>query len=178
MLCPLAQAGSYAIDESHTSVHFSVAHFERSAVRGRWLKVTGKIDYDVATKTGAVDLTIAADTVDSGLKVLDGVLTSAQFLNAEQYPAIRFQSSAFEFEGERLKAVNGALTLHGVTRPVQLMAERFQCGEIKLLALRRQVCGGEFRATIRRSDFGMTRYLPEVGDEVRLDIEVEASPVN
>lgn len=171
-----AHAAPFVIDESHTSVHFSVAHFERSTVRGRWMKVRGKMDFDAAARTGSVDLTIDPDTVDTGLGILDSVLRSAQFLHTEEFPEIRFISTGFEFDNEKLKWVSGNLNLHGVTLPVQLLADRFTCGEVKLLALKRYVCGGEFHVVIKRSEFGMKRFLPEVADEVRLDIEIEASP--
>lgn len=173
-----AQAVPYLIDEAHTSVHFSVAHFERTTVRGRWTKVSGKIDFDASTQTGSADLTIDPDTVDTGLRVLDSVLRSAQFLDTEQYPTIRFVSTGFEFNADRLQAVSGMLTLHGSTLPVRLLADRFNCGEVKLLALRRYVCGGDFHFSFRRSEFGLKRFLPDVGDEVRIDLAIEASPAN
>jgi len=178
LVCPVVQAAPFVLDESHTSVHFAVAHFERSTVRGRWTKIKGGLDYDAVTRVGAVDISIDPDTVDTGLRVLDSVLRSAQFLHTEQFPVIRFLSTGFEFDNENLKAISGHLTLHGVSLPVRLLADRFNCGEVRLMALRRYVCGGDFHVTIKRSEFGMNRMLPEVGDTVRIDIAIEASPIN
>ncbi len=73
-------------------------------------------------------------------------------------------------------AVEGELSLLGTTRPLRLEADRFSCGEISLFGIRRKVCGGDFHATVTRSAFGMTRFLPEVGDNVTLQISVEARP--
>ncbi len=172
------QAASYLLDSSHTSAYFAASHFERSMVRGRFNRISGQIDFDEANRSGTVDVRIDPDSIDTGLRVLNDVLKSAQFFDAEQFPEIRFQSTGFEFEGERLRAVNGKLSMHGMTLPVQLLANRFKCGEVKVMALRRHVCGGDFHASIKRSAFGMSRFLPDVGDTVQIDISVEASPAS
>jgi polyisoprenoid-binding protein YceI len=88
----------------------------------------------------------------------------------------RLRANRFLMEGGRLAAVEGELTLHGVTQPLRLQAERFRCGEVSMFGIRRQVCGGDFRAEVPRSAFGMTRFLPDVGDTVTLQVSVEASP--
>ena len=89
---------------------------------------------------------------------------------------IRFASERFVLEGDRLVAVDGRLWLHGAERPLRLTVERFVCKDVAAGLLRQHVCGGVLHASLKRSDFGMTRFLPDVGDEVRLDIGVEASP--
>jgi polyisoprenoid-binding protein YceI len=104
------------------------------------------------------------------------VLRSDQFLDSAAFSEIRFAGERFVFDGDRLTAVDGRLWLHGVERPLRLTVERFVCKDVALGIVTRRVCGGAFRASFRRSDFGMTRFLPDVGDEVRLDIGVEASP--
>jgi polyisoprenoid-binding protein YceI len=68
--------------------------------------------------------------------------------------------------------VNGTLTLLGVTRPVTLEVSHFNCGFHPML--RKQVCGANLAATLKRSEYGMTKYLPMVGDDVRVAIAVEA----
>lgn len=172
----VVQAAPLVLDSSHTSAYFAASHFERSLVRGRFKRITGQIDFDEAKRSGTADIRIDPDSIDTGLRALDDILKSPQFFDTEQFPEIRFQSTGFEFEGERLYAVNGKLSMHGVSLPVQLLADRFKCGEVKVMVLRRQVCGGVFHATIKRSGFGMTRFLPDVGDMVQIDISIEASP--
>ena len=71
-----------------------------------------------------------------------------------------------EFEGD--------LTVKGVTRPVRLTAERFVCQQVAILMIKHYVCGGDLTATVKRSDFGLSKYLTMVSDDVRLTISVEA----
>jgi polyisoprenoid-binding protein YceI len=169
-------AAEYVADPDHVSVHFAVGHFDVAYVRGRFAKIDAKIDYDPAGRTGRVVVTVDADSVDSGIRSLDAILRSPQFLDTASHPEVRFASERFVFDGERLVAVEGRLWLHGVERPLRLDAERFTCRTVAAGILRRPICGGAFRATLKRSEFGMTRFLPDVGDEVRLDVDVEASP--
>lgn len=173
-----ARPGRYEIDSSHTGVYFAATHFERTLVRGRFLGIKGQLDFDAANRSGSIDLEIDPDRVDTGLRGLDAVLRSSQFFDTKEYPQVRFQSTRFEFLGEQLQLVHGMLTLHGVTLPVQLKAERFSCGDVKIVFIRRYVCGGEFRAQISRSSFGMKQFIPDVGDTVWLEIAIEASPAS
>ncbi|MEM5276746.1 YceI family protein [Cupriavidus taiwanensis] len=166
----------YTLDPAHTTVYFSASHFERSAVRGRFGKIDGRLVYDVDSGVGAIDVTVDLGSVDTGNRTLDGVLRSAQFFDIAEHPVARLRADRFVTEAGRLAVVEGELTLHGVTRPVRLQAERFRCGEVTLFGVRRQVCGGDFRTEVPRSAFGMTRFLPEVGDTVTLQVAVEASP--
>jgi polyisoprenoid-binding protein YceI len=156
-------------------VHFAVSHFDISLVRGRIAKVTGTVQFDPQAKTGAVDLRIDPDAIDTGNRTLDQILRSDQFLDTAQTGDARFGSSRFVFEGDRLVAVEGTLILRGIARPVRLVVQRFTCKDVKAGIVSRHVCGGEFQATIKRSEFGMTRYLPDVGDPVELAISVEAT---
>ncbi len=167
---------TYTVDPTHTSVYFGVSHFDRTTVRGRFGKIDGRIIYDPATGAGSVDFTVDTDSVDSGNRSLDGVLRSAQFLEAQSFPVARLQANRFVVESGKLVAVEGQFSLHGVTQPLRLEAERFSCGQTVLFGVRRDVCGGDFRATFARSAFGMTRFLPDVSDTVTLQISVEAAP--
>lgn len=171
-------AAPYQIDSAHTAVHFAASHFDRTWLRGRFMGIKGQVEFDAAQKSGSLDVSIDPDTLDTGLRGLDTVLKSSQYFDTKEFPQARFISTRFEFDGERLLAVQGDLTLHGVTLPVRLQAQRFSCGEVKFLVLKRHVCGGDFHAEIRRSAFGMRHALPDVGDLVLLDIAVEASPPN
>jgi polyisoprenoid-binding protein YceI len=145
-------------------------------VRGRFGKIDGRILYEPATGAGAIDFTVDMASVDSGNRTLDGVLRSAQFFDVANFPVARLRANRFLRDGERLAAVEGELTLLGVTQPVRLEAGRFSCGDIAVFGVRRSVCGGDFRLTIQRSAFGMRRFLPEVSDAVTLEVSVEASP--
>jgi len=171
-----SNAEEYSLDTNHTSVHFAVSHNDISYVRGRFAKLRGSVQYDGEAKTGAMVISVQTSSVDTGNSAVDNVLRSEQFLDADRYAEVHFVSDRFIFEDGKLTAVEGTLTLHGVQRPLRLDARRFVCKEVSLGLLRRSVCGGDFRAVLKRSDFGMTRFLPEVGDEVELEISGEASP--
>lgn len=172
----LAAPVEYTIDPAHTTVYFAATHTERSSVRGRFGKIDGRIVYDADTGAGALDVTVDLASVDTGNRTLDGVLRSAQFFDIAQHPVARVRAQRFIVESGQLVAVEGELALHGVTQPLRLQAERFRCGEVTLFGVSRQVCGGDFRAEVPRSAFGMTRFLPDVGDTISLQVAVEASP--
>ncbi|KHK56198.1 signal peptide protein [Ralstonia sp. A12] len=171
-----AFASPFTPDLAHTAVYFGTSHFDRSTVRGRFDKIDGAIDFDETTQQGGIDFTIDAASVNTRLPVLDGVLKSEQFLDAAQYPTIRLRSDRFVVQDGKLVAIEGKLTLRGVTQPVRLDVRRFNCGEMKMPGSTHHVCGGDFHLSIQRSAFGMTRFLPDVGDRVDLDISVEATP--
>ena len=171
-----ARAAEYGLYLGHVSVQFAVSHLDISYVRGRFDKITVTIDFDPAGKTGKVVVIVDPDSIDTGNRQIDNVLRTDQFFDTAAFTEIRFASERFVFEGDKLVAVEGRLWLHGVDRPLRLDAERFVCKDVALGLAHRQVCGGAFRASLKRTDFGMTRFIPDVGDEVRLDIGVEASP--
>lgn len=176
VLSTSAFAAPFTPDLTHAFVYFGAAHFDRTTVRGRFNKIDGAINFDEASNQGGFDFTVDAASVDTHQRVLDGVLKSEQFLDAAQFPVIRLRSDRFVVEGGKLVAVEAKLTLHGVTQPVRLEVRRFSCGDEKMPGTTRHVCGGDFHLAIQRSAFGMTRFLPEVGDRVDLDISVEATP--
>ena len=168
------QATEYAVDPAHTTIYFAVSHRDISYVRGRFGKLTAKVDFDPVAKAGSIVVDVDTSSIDTNNATLDGVLRS-QFLESETYPDARFLSERLVYSGDTLSAVEGKLWLRGVQRPVTLAADRFVCREVALGLARQAVCGGAFHAVIRRSDFGMTRYPGDVGEEIRLEINVEAS---
>lgn len=170
-----ALTAELAVDRSHLSVEFAVSHYDISYVRGRFARIDAKVEYDPAARTGSVAVTVDPASIDTGNATLDSVLRGPQFLDAGQYPEVRFVSDRFDFADGKLAAVDGRLWLHGVQQPVRLTAERFVCKDVRAGIATRHVCGGAFRAVFRRSTFGMTQFLPDVGDEVELAISVEAA---
>ncbi|RZT41435.1 YceI family protein [Cupriavidus agavae] len=167
---------NYTVDPVHTSVYFGASHYDSTTVRGRFAKIDGRIIYDPATGAGSIDFTVDTDSLDTGNRSLDSVLRSPQFFDVQNFPVGRFQSNRFVTEGGKLVAVEGTLTLLGVSQPLRLEADRFSCGQTVLFGISRDVCGGDFHASFARSTFGMKRFLPDVGDNVTLQIAVEATP--
>src|SRR5258708_36953402 len=169
-----AAADRYRIDPDHTFAHFAVVHTGVSSVRGRMgiNKGSATLDADQQTAEFAVDLD--PRSIDTGVKKLDAVLIDEMFFNVARYKTARFAGHAVQFRDGLPSEFDGDLTIHGVTRPVHLIADHFVCRQVKILVLDRFICGGDLQATLKRSDFGLDKYLSMVSDEVRLVISVEA----
>ncbi|MFO7277199.1 MAG: YceI family protein [Pseudomonadota bacterium] len=168
----LLAADTYVIDSRHTWPVFEVNHLGFSTQRGRFNRTSGKIVVDVPARKGSIEVEIDAASIDMGLDDWDEHMKSPDYFNVAKYPTITFKSDRLLFEGEKLVGAEGTLTLLGVSRPVKLSVENFRCGTNPMN--KRQVCGADVSATIRRSEFGMKTGLPAVGDEVRILIPVEA----
>ena len=168
-----AQAATYAIDPTHTNVIWEQAHFGTSTNRGRWAKKSGTVQFDRAAKTGKVEITLDMSSVDTGVAPFDKHLQSADFFDAANHPTATFVGDKFSFNGDKVTEVAGQLTLRGKTQPVTLKALRFNCYENPML--KREVCGGDFEATIKRSQFGVNYGLQfGIADDTKLVIQVEA----
>ncbi|MEW6167015.1 MAG: YceI family protein [Pseudomonadota bacterium] len=166
-------ADTYVIDDTHTLPTFEVSHLGFSTTRGSFTETKGTVTLDTAKKTGSVDITIAVDSLQTAVPKLTDHLKSDEFFDAAKYPTITFKADQLSFEGERLKSVAGELTMHGVTKPVTLDVTHFVCKEHPMKKVPH--CGADAVTTIKRSDWGIDAYLPAVGDEVTLKIQVEAS---
>ena len=168
-----AQAANYAIDPTHTFVTFEIGHFGTTTNRARFDKKQGTVEFDRAAKTGKVDISIDATSVNSGTPPFDKHLQSADLFDAAKHPTIKFVSDKFTFNGDKVSEVSGQLTLLGKTAPVTLKATQFNCYDSPML--KREVCGGDFEATIDRTRWGMN-YGVEWGfpKNVRLVVQIEA----
>ncbi|NMG65742.1 polyisoprenoid-binding protein [Azoarcus indigens] len=168
----LAAPETYAIDGSHTFPRFSYNHLGFSKQLSRFNKTTGTVTFDKAAKTGSVDVTIDTTSVDTGFPTFDEHIQGADFLDTAQFPTATFKSTSVRFEGDKPVEVVGNLTLKGVTKPVTLTVTSFQA--IPHPMLKKDALGANATAVIKRSDFGAGKYVPYVGDEVTLDIAIEA----
>jgi len=168
-----AETASYSIDPTHTFVSFEIAHFGTSLNRGRWDKKEGTIQFDRVAKTGRVDISIDISSIRSGVAPFDGHLKSKDFFNVAEFPTARFVGEKFIFSGDKVTAVEGTLTMVGKTQPLTLKANQFNCYTSPIF--KREVCGGDFEATLQRSQWGITYGMPMVApDNVRLVVQVEA----
>ena len=165
-------ADSYTVDPHHTFPHFSISHLGFSTLQGRFDQTSGTITLDRAAKSGSVDISIAADSVSTGYVKRDEHLKSPDFFNATEFPAITYKSTAVHFKGDTPSSVDGNLTIMGVTKPVTLMIDAFNCGSNPMN--KKEECGAGASAQIKRSDFGIKYGLPNIGDDVKLVFEIEA----
>ncbi|WP_297575463.1 YceI family protein [uncultured Deefgea sp.] len=163
----------YTIDPSHTLPSFEVNHLGYSTQRGSFDKSSGTITLDLAAKTGATNIIIDTTSLRSGWEKRDAHLKGEDFFNTEKFPTMTFKSNDFKFAGDKLVSVVGELTLLGVSKPVTLKVTNFKCSPHPMS--KKPACGADASTTIKRSDFGMSAYVPAVSDEVTLRIQVEAS---
>jgi polyisoprenoid-binding protein YceI len=172
---PVLAGERFTIDPNHTLPMFEVSHLGFSTQIGRFDRTSGTIELDREKKTGTVRFSIAADSINMGQAKWDDHMKSADFFNAAKFPTITFNSDAIRYEGDKPVAAEGQLTLLGVTRPVSLKIERFTCGVNPIV--KKDLCAADIVTTLKRSEFGMTKYVPGISDDVRVRVPVEAYPV-
>ncbi len=165
-------ADSYTLDSRHTFPMFEINHMGFSQQRGRFNKTEGKVALDAKAGSGKIDIVIDAASIDMGLEDWDKHMKGADFFNVEQFPTMAFSADKVSFKDGAPVSAEGSLTLLGVSKPVKLAIANYRCG-IHIMN-RKQACGAEVSTTIKRSDWGMTKYVPLVGDEVKIVIPVEA----
>lgn len=175
LVAGLAQAAPtrYDLDPHHTQVRFGWTHFGFSHMTGRFDQVQAKFQFDPqapANSSITVDIPIAG--IDTGVPALDEHLKSADFFDAAQYPTATFRSTKVESVGPKALKVTGDLTLHGVTRPVVLDVTINQVGPYPMGG--RPSAGFDASTTLKRSDWGIKAYVPNVSDEITLSISTEA----
>jgi polyisoprenoid-binding protein YceI len=165
-------ADTYTIEPNHTYPSFEADHMGISVLRGKFTKTSGTVVLDRANKTGSVDITIDANTIDFGHEKLNNHAKTADMFDVAKFPTATYKSKSITFKGDVPASVEGELTLHGVTKPVTLTINKFKC--IQHPMLKREVCGADASAEFNRADFGITYGLPRFAPEVKLAIEIEA----
>ena len=168
----LAAPATYIPNADHTFVRFSYDHLGFSTQESRFDKTTGTVTFDAAAKTGSVDLVIDTKSVDTGSELFNGHIQGTDFLDTAQFPTATFKSTGVKFDGDRPVSITGDLTLKGVTKSVTLTVTSFKHG---LNMMKKDAIGANATATIKRSDFQMSKYVPMVSDDVNLTIAIEAA---
>ena len=163
---------TYALDETHSYPRFSYSHFGYTTQLSRFNKTSGKIVLDKAAKTASVDIVIDTTSVDSGYPVFNGHLQGEDFFDTAKYPTATFKSTKVVFDGDKPASVEGNLTLKGITKPVTLTVTSFQAMPHPMM--KKDALGANAFTVIKRSEFNAGKYAPYVGDDVRIDIAVEA----
>ncbi len=172
-------AGIYVSDETHTSVTFKVSHMGLSHYTARFAKAEAELNFDPADPTkssvkASVDpLSIKTDYPYPDKKDFDKELsTSADWLNAGKFPAITFTSTRIEKTGDTTGKMHGDLTLLGVTKPVTFDVT-FNGAYAEHPMSKQPAMGFSATGKIKRSDFDFNQYIPMIGDDVDLLIEIE-----
>ena len=167
----LAAPENYLIDSTHTFPSFSYNHYGYSIQTSRFNKTTGKVMLDKAAKTGAVDVVIDMKSVDAG-SILTEHIQGEGFFDTANFPTATFKSTGVKFEGDKPVAIDGNLTIKGVTKPVTLKVTAFQVMPHPML--KKDVIGANATTTVKRSEFNAGKYVPYVGDDVTINIAIEA----
>ena len=168
----LASPETYVVDGTHTFPRFSYSHFGYSTQLSRFDKTTGTVVFDKAGKTGAVDIVIDAKSVDTGYATFNEHIQGEDFLDTAKYPTATFKSTKVVFDGDKPAKVEGNLTLKGVTKPVTLTVTDFKSAPHPML--KKDAIGANAWTMVKRSEFNAGKYAPNVGDDVRIDIAIEA----
>ena len=161
--------GAYTVEPYHTRVLFAVSHFGFTTYYGNFTGVTGSLTLDPKKPSDSkLSISIPTASVSTTNPVLDGELKSADWFDAAKYPAITFTSTSVTPTGHGNAKVAGDLTLHGVTKPVTLQV-KFNGAGVNPID-KAYTAGFEVSGKVKRSDFGVTKYVPYVGDDVTLII--------
>ena len=168
-------ADTYQLDPMHTSPSFETDHFGGLSIwRGKFTKSSGTVVLDRVAKTGTVDVTIDMSSADLGNDKLDSELATDKFFDAAKYPTATYKGTQIRFEGDKPVEVIGTLTMHGVTKPVNLKIESFKC--IMNPMLKREVCGTESTATFNRDDFGID-FGKTYGFKMQTTLHIQAEGI-
>jgi polyisoprenoid-binding protein YceI len=165
-------ADSYTIDSAYSMASFDIPRVAFSAQRGLFKKTSGRVLLDWAAKKGSVEFTIDTRSIDMGSAAWTAHLSDDELFNVEKFPTMTFKSDKLIFEGNKVIAAEGQFTMIGVTKPLKVVVNNFQCGISPID--KRSMCSGNVTANIKRSDFGLTKYIPVVSDEVSISVPVDA----
>jgi polyisoprenoid-binding protein YceI len=162
-------AGTYALESSHARVAFSVDHMGFSTWYGDFTGAKGSLTLDPKNVAASkFDITIPTGSITTTNAVLDGELKDPSWFDAAKYPTITFLSTAVTSTGADTAKVTGDLTFHGVTKPVTLDVKFHGAGANPMS--KAYTVGFDATGSLKRSDFGVTKYVPLVGDKVDLFI--------
>lgn len=165
-------AGAYTVEASHTRILFAVNHLGFTTYYGDFTGASGGLTLDPANPSAsAVSVTVPTASVSTTNTVLDNELKGADWFNAAAFPTISFKSTKVTPTGADTADITGDLTLHGVTKPVTLAA-KFNASGANMMNQHVTV-GFDATAHIKRSDFGVTKYVGPVGDQV--DVIISAA---
>ena len=168
----LAAPETFSVEPTHTFPRVSYSHLGYSIQLSRFDKTSGKVIFDKAAKTGSVDIVISTKSVSTGSDVFNEHIQGEDYLDTGKFPTATFKSTTVVFEGDKPAKIEGNLTLKGVTKPVTLTVTSFHTMPHPML--KKDAIGANAFTTVKRTDFNMGKNAPYVGDEVRIDIAIEA----
>lgn len=172
----VAAPEKYTIDPTHTYPSFEADHMGISVWRGKMNKTTGVVMLDKATGSGTVDIDIDTRSIDFGMDALSKWATGKDFFNSAKFPKAHYKGKLDAYVNGVPSRVTGELTLHGVTKPVDLTINLFKCVPHPLT--KKDLCGADAEGSFKRDEFGLTAGKDYgFNMDVKLRIQVEANAV-
>jgi polyisoprenoid-binding protein YceI len=167
---------TYKIDPAHTYPSFEADHMGISVWRGKFNASSGTVVLDKAAQTGTVDISIDTASVDFGHDKLNSWAAGKEFFDAAKFGPARYKGKLAGFVNGAPTEVTGELTLHGVTRPVNLKLALFKC--IPHPMLKRELCGADAMGSFQRDEFGLAAgkdYGFKMDVPLRIQVEAIAA---
>lgn len=166
------KSGTYSLDKSHANVLFNLSHMGYSRYFGRFNAMDGALEFDAKNpENSKLNITVDIASIDTNNQKLEDELRAKEWFDAKQFPTATFTSKKIQKLTATTGKVTGDLTLHGVTKPVVLDVTFNGGGENPIVKV--DQLGFSATTHINRSDFGISTYLPMIGDTVALTIETE-----
>jgi polyisoprenoid-binding protein YceI len=172
----LAAPVTYQVDPAHTYPSFEADHFGGMSVwRGKFDSSSGTIVLDRAAGTGTIEITVDTSSIDFGNPKLNEHAKSGEMFDVQKYPTAVYKGTLTNFKNGAPTEAHGELTLHGVTKPLNLTINSFVCKTTPMS--KKERCGADASATLNRADFGIN-FGDKYGFnmQVKLAIQVEAEP--
>jgi polyisoprenoid-binding protein YceI len=174
----LAAPVTYQVDPAHTYPSFEADHFGGLSVwRGKFDNSSGTIVIDRDAGTGTVNITVDTSSIEFGHAKLNEHVKSPEMFDVQKYPTATYKGTLVNFRNGAPTEVQGELTLHGVTKPLNLKINSFLCKMVPTPTGNKERCGADASATLSRADYGID-YGAKYGFnmQVKLAIQVEATP--
>ena len=169
----LDPSGTYTVDGVHSAVIFKCKHVDTSWAFGRFNDVSGSLTFDAAKpENSKIEITIKADSVDTGNKKRDDHLNSPDFLDSKQFPTATFKSKSVAKKGDKTYAVTGDLMLHGVTKSVTIDMEHVGSNDVPQMG---KVIGFFGTLVVKRGDYGVDYGQGMLGEDVTLTLSIESA---
>ena len=166
-----ADTETYEVDPVHSTAFFKVGHYGFGFVRGGFTDISGKIVIDKAHYTNStVDIVIKTESINTENNQRDEHLKSKDFFDVAEFPIMRFKSREIKKHSKNLYEVAGDFTLHGITKTITVPVKFIGEGKDHYGAYR---AGFETEFSIKRSEYGMTKYIPAAGDTVEITLVIE-----
>lgn len=163
------QSGEFTVDPNHTQVGFTVLHIGFSNFSGRLSEVSGTLSLAGGDHSASkISVSIPAKTFNTPVDKLSGELVSSDWFDAAKYPTITFSSTKVTPTGADTATIEGNLTMHGVTKPITLSAKFIGAGPSPMT--KAYTVGFDATGTVKRSEFGVTKYVPFISDDVELTL--------